>query len=331
MLRPADLIRLPYTPDLTEGGIEYALRSLAYSFTTADGSSYDRLRRVISNVAVELALRRHLSQNNIPFEVRAATSFSDHARFDVILAGHRCNLKSYLISHRDQIKDMRRNPALLLNAQALVASDHHAGDGHAYNDIYIFAFAAGLTTASQSDLQKALAKGQPQHLIHVMPDAWRKPLNWNPLGALTLKSESAEELILEITGQAEGRELKRKVISLAPQIKVTLDEPFYAITSLHVRRMPEARIGIRCEAVKEAHVITPHEWGNLWIYGLDIFLAGYISYEDFAQRAKMIQPNTPVFQYSHTKTKNMAMQVSELKPLGGLFEAVKKQDGSKTD
>jgi hypothetical protein len=32
MLTPSDLLRLPYTPDLTEGGIEYALRSLANTY-----------------------------------------------------------------------------------------------------------------------------------------------------------------------------------------------------------------------------------------------------------------------------------------------------------
>ena len=320
MLTSSDLLRLPYTPDLTEGGIEYAMRSLAYSFEREGRSPYERLRRMVAATAVELAFRRHLSQNNIPFEVKASTPFTDHERFDVVLNGHRCDLKSFLISRREQVIDIRKDPSVLLNASALVPSDSHAGDGHAYNDMYVFAFATGLIAASQTDLQKALAKNQPHHLIHAMPMPWRKPVNWTPLGDVILKSESAETLIVEVSGQAESRELKRETVSLPPKTKVKLNESFYAVTALHVRRMPEARVGIRCEKMNEAHIVAPGEWGNIWVYGLDVFMAGHIGYEEFGQRASMLLPNASTFQYSRTHVKNLVLPVSKLKPMKKLFE-----------
>lgn len=319
MLTSSDLLRLPYTPDLTEGGIAYALRSLAYSFERAGSSPYDRLRRVVANVAVELAFRRYLSQQNIPFEVKAATPFTDHERYDVALGGRRCDLKSYFISHRRQAAEMRRNPSVLLNAPALVPSDQHAGDGHLRNDIYIFGFLSGLIAASQTDLKKAIETKQPHYLIHAVPQKWRKPLNWNPLGALTLKSDSEEELLIEINGQDKGRELKRRTVSLPPKTKVVVDESFYSLTSMHIRRMPDARVGLRCEAIKESHIISPLEWGNIWVYGMEIFLAGFISHEEFSQRANPLLPNSKVFQYEHTRVKNLALPVSNLKPMHKLF------------
>ena len=85
MLSPADFLRLPYTPDLTEGGIEFALRSLSYTYERQGRSPYGRLRRLVANIAVEVAFRRYLSQNNIPFEVKASTPFTDRERFDVAL------------------------------------------------------------------------------------------------------------------------------------------------------------------------------------------------------------------------------------------------------
>jgi hypothetical protein len=320
MLSPSDLLRLPYTPDLTEGGIAYALRSLTYAFNRAGSPPYDRLRRTVANVAVELAFRRHLSRQNIPFEVKAATPFTDRERYDVSLGGRRCDIKSYLISRRGQIAELRRDPAVLLNAPALVPSDQHAGDGHLRSDIYIFGFLPGLIAASQSDLKKAVEKKQPHYLLHAMPDEWRKPIHWNPLGALTLKSDSEEELLIEISGQDEARELKRKVLSLPPKVKVALDESFYSITALHVRRAPDARVGIHCEAIREALVISPLEWGNIWVYGLEIYLAGYISHEEFSQRADTLLPNSKVFQYDHTRVKNLSLPVSRLKPMQNLFE-----------
>lgn len=321
MLSPSDLVRLPYTPDLTEGGIAYALRTLAYAFDREGRSPYERLRRVVANVVVELAFRRYLAQQGIPFEVKAATPFTDRERFDVVLEGRRCDLKSYLISHREQIQQMRENPAILLNAPALVPSDSHAGDGHAYSDIYIFAFLSGLIAASQADLQKAIEKKQPHYLINVLPLAWRKPLNWNPLGQLILKSESAEELIVEVNGQDEARKMKRKVVSLPPGVRVKLDEPFYSVTSLHVRRIPEARLGIRCETIPEAHIISPFDWGNIWVYGMDIFLAGHITHEEFGHQAVPLFPNAKTFQYEHTHVKNLSLSVSKLKPMSKLLGA----------
>jgi len=319
MLTPSDFLRLPYTPDLTEAGVAYALRSLAYSHEREGRSPYGRLRRLVANVAVEVAFRRYLSQENIPFDVKASTPFTDRERYDVILDGRRCDIKSFLISHREQIKQIRQNPAVLLDAHALVPSDSHAGDGHSYNDIYLFAFMNGLVAASQTDLQKALAKKQPHSLIHAMPMAWRKPLNWTPLGALALKSESAEELIVEVNGQDEAREMKRKVVSLPPGVKVNVAESFYSIASLHVRRVPEARVGIRCERLDEAHLIAPYEWSNIWVYGMDIFMVGYATYEEMGQRAILLQPNSRTFQYERTHVKNLALSVSKLKPMKKLL------------
>lgn len=319
MLTASDLLRLPYTPDLTEGGIAFALRSLTYAFERDGASPYNQLRRMAANTAVELAFRRHLSQNEIPFEVKTATPFTDRERFDVVLDGHRCDIKSFLISYREQATQIRRDPSMLLNVPALVPSDTHAGEGHAYNDLYLFSFMTGLVTQSQIDLQKVIAKGLPHHLVHVMPKAWRHPAHWTPLGALTLKSESAEELLLEISGQDEGRELKRMTISLPPKTKVKVDGAFYTITSLHVRRIPEARVGIRCEARTETYLIAPADWANLWVYGMDIFMAGYLNYEEFGQRARMLPPNSQVFQYARTKTKNLFVQVADLKPMRKLL------------
>ena len=129
MIASSDFIHLPYTRDLTEGGIAYALRSLPYTYTRTGGSPYNSLRRVIAGVAVELAFRRYLSEQNIPFDVKGAAPFTGPDRYDVSLGGRRCDIKSFLISYRDQISEMKRNPEIVLNAPALVPSDQNAGGG----------------------------------------------------------------------------------------------------------------------------------------------------------------------------------------------------------
>ncbi|KXK13508.1 MAG: hypothetical protein UZ14_CFX002001587 [Chloroflexi bacterium OLB14] len=319
MLTSSSIIHLPFTTDLTEGGIAYALRSLSYAYFKSDLSPVGKLRRTVANVAVELAFRRYLANQNVAFEVKASRAFTDSERYDVFLDKYRCGIKSFFISNRNQISEIKRNPQALLNAQALVPADHHAADGHSYNDIYIFAFATGLIAASQVDLQKALDKNQPHYLVHILPESWRKPSHWNPLGTLTLKSESDEETIVEVIGQDEGRVMKRKVISLHPKTKINLDENFYAINAIHVKHMPNARIGIKCEAQRDAYIISHFDWANIWVYGMDIFLCGFLSYEEFSQQAKALPINSKTFQYETTRVKNLFVPVANLKPMEKLF------------
>lgn len=323
MLSTSDLIHLPYTRDLTEGGIAYALRSLPYTYNRAGGSPYDRLRRSVAGAAVELAFRRYLTEQDVAFEVKAANPFTDPERYDVALGGRRCDIKSFLISRREQVAEMKRNPQVVLNAPALVPSDQNAAEGHSDRDIYLFAFLAGLVAASQEDMQKAIHKKQPLHLVHVMPDSWLRPSEWKPLGRLVLKSESAEGQVVEVTGQAEGREMRTVSVELLPNTRVQMDEEFFSVAYIQSKSLPGARIGIHSPARRETHLIGTPDWGNIWVYGMEVLLAGWLTREEFNRRASPIQEGARVFQYDRTRTKNLAAPVRDLKPISSLLERVK--------
>jgi len=323
MISSSDLIHLPYTRNLTEGGIAYAVRSLPYTFNRAGGSPYDRLRRTVASVAVELAFRRYLSEQNIPFDVKGATPFTEPDRYDVTLGGRRCDIKSFLISYREQIAEMKRNPQVVLGAPALVPSDQNAAEGRSDKDLYLFAFLSGLIAASQADLEKAMYADQPHYLIHAMPEMWARPVQWNPLGELVLKSDSDETQVLEIGGQDEGREMRTSVLEIPPRTRVKLDDGFHSVAYIHITSLPNARIGIHSPALQETYIIGEMDWGNIWVYGTNILLAGWLTREEFNRGARAILPGARVFQYDRTRTKNLAVNVSELKPLAELFERVR--------
>ncbi len=323
MLLTSNLLHLPYTRDLTEGGIAYAVRSLPYTYNRMGGSPYDRLRRIVAGVAVELAFRRHLAEQDIPFDVQGATPFTEPDRYDVALGGRRCDIKSFLITYREQIAEMKRNPKIVLGAPALVPSDQNAAEGHSDNDIYLFAFLSGLIAASQEDLQKVIAANQPHYLIHAMPDAWTRPVEWNPLGRLVLKSESGETQIVEIGGQDAGRETRTHVVEVPPRTRVEVEEGFFSVSYIHIKSLPDARIGIRSSMRKETYLIGALDWGNIWVYGMDILLAGWLTRGEFNGRADPVQAGTRVFQYERTRTKNLAVPISDLKPISELFERVR--------
>jgi hypothetical protein len=330
LMNPSSLLRLPFPRDLTEGGIAYAARSLPHTYNRMGGSPYDRLRRIVAGVAVELAFRRHLTQNDIPFDVKGATPFTDPDRYDVSLGGHRCDVKSFLLTRREQIRRVRRDPGLLLDAPALVPSDQDAAEGHRDDDLYLFAFATALNAASPRDLQAALAAGQPIHLIHAFPKAWANPQAWTPLGRLALKSDCDAEMTVEIGGQVESREYASEKITLKPRTRTEASTAFFSVASLHAASPPDGRIALRSPARGETYVIPQIDWGNVWVYGMDIFLTGWLPRGEFRQRARFIPSGTRVFQYSETRVKNLAVDVRDLRPLGALLEKVKEWEKTKS-
>jgi hypothetical protein len=320
MISSSDLVHLPYTSDLTEGGIACALHSLPSTYPRAGASPYDHLRRAVAAAAVELAFRRHLSERKVPFDVKGAAPFTAPDRYDVVLGGRRCEIQSFLISHRDQISKIKQDPQIVLRAPALVASDYHAGDGRSPRDLYLFAFLAGLVAASQMELQEVIETGQPHYLVHAMPGAWNRPVKWSPLGKLALKSEAEEEITIELGGQAEGREMRTCTLALPPRQRVEVECGLFSLAYVHTRAKPDGRVGIHSPTRNETHIIPALDWGNIWVYGLEILLAGYITQEEFRRRASFIQAGSRVFQYDQLHAKNLALPISELQTLSDLFE-----------
>jgi hypothetical protein len=320
MITISDLLRLPYTPDLTDGGIAYALHSLPYLYNRAKGSSFDALRRVAAGAAVQLAFRRYLSEQTIPFEVKGALPFTEHDRYDVFLGGRRCDIQSFLIHDPDQISAIQRSPQVLLQAPALVPSDLHAGDGHSQFDLYLFAFLAGQVAAAGNELANVIEAKPPYSLVHLMAESWNRPRKWNPLGTLALKSEAEETQTLEIGGQDEGRGLRSCLLKLPPRTRVELPNGFFSLSYAQIHSIPRARIGIYSPVRRETYLIGARDWGNLWIYGREVVLAGYMTRDEFSRRAHSIQPGSYVIPYDAMHSKNLAVPVSDLKPLSELFE-----------
>jgi hypothetical protein len=323
MITAKDFIHLPFTPDLTEGGIAYACRSLNYTYNRMGGSPYARLRRIVGGVAVELAFRHFLTAENIPFDVKGITPFTEPDRYDISLGGHRCDIKSFLITRRQQISDIRHDPSVLLDAPALIPSDQFVSQTHSGQDLYLFGFLSTLTAASQEDVRKAVEAGQPIYLLYAFPREWSQPNQWTPLGRLALKNEDEQTLEVEIGGQNQERDFITEQVTLPPRQRIELGGLFFSLAYVRATGIPSARIGIHSPVRKETYLIQPSEWGNIWLYGMDIWLTGYISHEEFRRKASHVAVGSQVFQYNVTRTKNLGVPVADLQPLGELLERVK--------
>src|SRR5215211_6910344 len=112
-------------------------------------------------------------------------------------------------------------------------------------------------------------------------------------------------------------------VELLPRTRVEVQNRFFSLSYVHTKSSCPARIGIYSPIRRETYLIGAPDWGNIWVYGKDVLLAGYITREEFSRRASFIPTGSRVFQYDHTQVKNLAVPVSELRPLSELFERVK--------
>ncbi len=327
MLSPASLLRLPYDRTLTLAGIEYAKKSLHYTYNRMHLSEAARLRKIVAGVAVELAFRRWLDANGVAYDLLGATGFTEKDKYDLRLGGRRCDLKSFLLSHRAKISALRRDPAWLLDAAALVPEDQFEGHALSENDFYLFGFLAGLETRDSGDLKKVIANGQDFYLLYTFTEApWLGQRHWRSLGRLTLKSNTRGPIEVEVGGQNEKREAVVERIALKPHTRAETQSEFFSLLYLHVPRLPGGVIGVRCPALGETRLIAPPEWKNIWVYGMEVFMTGWLTKAEFRARGRRLPAGASVKQYPRTQTANRAVLVKDLRPIEELARLVKNSE-----
>jgi len=323
MVKISDFITIKYTPDLTQTGILYACKSLPYTFNRMGGSLLNRLRRIVTGVAVELAFRRHLSKEDVPHDSLGATPFTDPDRYDIAIGGRRCDIKSFLIAKKDRIRLIRNEPHQLLAAQALVPVDQIISDHLNDDDLYIFAFLTALVTPNQRSLQKALEADQPVYLIHALPKTWSRPKPWGTLDTLSLKSNASYPIKIEIGGQDADHNFLKEQMIINPRERLLSKQDFFALSYLYSPQLPDGVLGVHSNILGETHLIKPFEWGNIWVYGMKITFSGYIPRGEFRKKAIRLPTGSRIFQYSRTRTENFALPVADMYPLDDLFKRTK--------
>jgi len=324
MLSAPAILRLPYDASLTIAGIEYAKKSLHYTYDRMRLGTAARLRKIVAGVAVELAFRRWLDADGVPYNLLGATAFTEKDRYDLSLGGRRCDLKTFLVSDRAKISALRRDPAWLLDAAALVPEDQFRSEALGEHDFYLFGFLAGLETRHGEEVRRALAAEQPVYLVRTFTEAnWLGERAWRSLGNLVLKANTQQPIEVEVGGQGESRAARVERLQLEPRMRAATQSEFFSLLYLHVPRLPDGPVGVRSPTLDDTRLIEPVDWVNVWVYGIEIFVAGWVTKADFRARSHKLPAGSPVKQYPRTQTANRALPVRDLRPIGELAALVK--------
>jgi hypothetical protein len=311
MLTPSDLLPLPYTPDLNEAGITYACRALAHGRVRLDRSIHPRLKRLAGEIAVELALRRNLREQGLRFSAEAAAPLSDPDRYDLRLEGRRCRVVTYVISHPQQAAALGRDPALLLQASALLPLDEAAGETRRPDDLYVFAFL----------LAEAEPRPQAQaYRIQPLGREWARPSLWQPLVNLTLTNEAETTQSFHLVGLDREREVQTCPLRLAGKESQSIEIGLHSLAYIQADELPGSSLRLACPPRSLQARLPVQGWCNLWMGAAQIIVAGWMGHEEFRHRGALLLAGAHTFQFDQTRVKNLQVPLSDLHPLKELFE-----------
>lgn len=324
MLTEADIIQIPYTPDLTESGIAFAKRWLVEGHASSASSITMQMRKQVSNAAVELAFRRYLNTNKIPFDIKNALPFSDPGQFNVHLGGHRCILQNNLVKSRKLISGLRNEPGKIMSEPVFISEEELPSADRYGKEILIFSALLGLTANSRDDLQKVQKAGQPVCMIHPVSIPKVKLTEQASPGFVLLKSESKLPVQVEIGGLDSSGQFSSERITLPTLKSIFSNNSFSVIKYIQCENIPSARIAMKHTNTRGVYIIQPEEWHNIYIYGMEIWLPGYLPQDEFRRRSIAGYTPSLLYQTGPLKQKQLSLPAGSLLPLQKLFEQVKK-------
>ncbi|KPL06936.1 hypothetical protein AMJ86_06515 [bacterium SM23_57] len=324
MVSSSDFIEFDYTADLTEAGIAYACKLLLnHPQDYTNQVAGETLRKVVSGAAVELAFRRYLIRHKVPHRNLEATPFTKPGRLDVTIGERLCDLKLSIITRKKRIRELKKDPGKLLSTPALLSDKDICSDHLQDDDLYIFAFLKALVTPNLHSLNQAIRANQPIFLIYKLPTKWSSPDQWRSLGKLEINCASCEPIKLTLEGLCTHREPQREVVALNPGLRITADRDFYSLVILHTREQLKGTLGIHSPVLKDTHLVRMIEWRNIWVYGMQITFAGYMTRGEYRRRAEDPSVGKRNTKLPDVRPHNLSLPVSDLYPLHDLFAKAK--------
>ena len=295
MLKSSDLIRLAYSPDLTQAGIAIASRKLASGSIAGISIDTRQLQREIAQASGALAFHRYLIEQNIPFQIQQSSPFSQPEQATAVLGGRKCELETSLITDAHTAGQTSHSAKRLLETSIRVPAGMQTSGLHSASDLAVFALAVASVTDDRNGLLRKAEAGEPYLCSHVMPEAWRQPEKRKALGPLSLRYAGDTGISLELYGLGFREEPCIEQITLYPQTWVASRYRYRSLSCVHAGAIPTAKIELRSLSRRSVDTILPLQWRNLWLYGREIILIGYLTFEEIwdLARAAPVRPLKP--------------------------------------
>ena len=240
------------------------------------------------------------------------------------LGGRRCEFIIAQILNKSHISNFRCQPERLLQVRQSIPSSKLFSELAKGSDIFIFAFLNALVTNSRKEIERALAAGQPCFLFYSLPINWTLP-NLTSIGNLIVKSGTKNPVTFELGGLDKEQNYQTERIDLEPGHFARASLEYHSLAFVRAHHLPNGRVDVHSSAVHKTSIINPGDWNNLWVYSLEIILAGYQVCSKLWKRAKPMPTPIQSNYFGTPDTRDPRMKYSyipihELRPLHTLFD-----------
>mgnify|MGYP001027019241 FL=1 len=318
MVSAHDLLRLPYTPDLTQAGIAAACRWLAYPYRDKGEPGLTHSTHIVAQTAVELAFQRHLQAQRIRYGIHQGVDPALPEQSALVIGGRQCSIHAVYLDHPETTAALHAQPELLINASALVSSDEVLAWRPGEQKVYLFAFILGQAKSTEY-LTGAGGGSVTEYLLAPMPTIWAQPRQWIPLGPLQLKGEVTQALRLSLGGQSSARHFQSEELILPPGQTVACRNEYFSLAYLHADHRPASEVIVSCPQHGLRARLSPEMWRDVWLPGIEIILCGYIPHPEFARRSRRLEADSPVLALPRPQGKYRYLSVGELHPIDELL------------
>ncbi|MDD5467726.1 MAG: hypothetical protein PHS96_07950 [Anaerolineales bacterium] len=315
MIAASDLICIPYSSELTRAGLHVACQRLPDMQRRPGESAHAWLRQAVMQASAEVILRRHLHRHGVMFQVLPRNPFSRPAEYEVVIAGRRCALLVETITRREEIIQAQTEASRLLGRELTFASERFALEQRCDADLYLFAIVTARIMLRRADAPRA---GQTAFWIYAFPERWRRPQRRASLGALAFTTRMTHPPELVLGGLGSERSFQNESLSLRTQAPIVPRQEYFALTYLHAARPPAQEIEISSSRFSRPLVVAPAQWGNIWIYGRQVILLGYLSRREI--RLSLLSSRPRLAPFSGNNTDTLSIPVHKLHPLLDLFQ-----------
>ncbi|MGD8760084.1 MAG: hypothetical protein PVJ07_07505 [Anaerolineales bacterium] len=319
-LTASDLLSLPYDESLTLAGVTYVLQTIHHLGFRDRLPFVSGLRRVAQATATELAVRRWLHSERVPYGLLASEPITEPPRRHMVIGGRRLFVASHTVTSARQIQQLRRDPASLCRAQALIPEMHFIHERFGQGDICLFAYLLCRETRTPSEVQQALRAHMDTHLLALpRKRGWRQHHPWRALGPLTIANPTSQALTIELAGELSDRRLWRKSLSLRPGKTRNLPVALHTLLYLHSLNPATPTLHISSNVLARPWIITSSDWDNVWFYGSQIWLAGWMTSGEFRRHSKHMSAGSRTRLSGRIRSDHRWLRASDLRPLKELL------------
>ncbi len=276
-LRSGDLVWLAYDAGLTLAGVTYVCRSLGRAAARVSRRPTPaHLRREVAAVAGRMALRRWMDAQGVPYTLFRSAPFTDPLHYSLRVGGRHLRVLTEVCFASPDRGSVNYDASWLLSTQVRLDSGPMGRRGQSVGGLLAVVFVLAGVASRRAQFERASAEGRRVDLLAIPPGTfWHRPRRWRLLSPVSLISEAACSLELEIAGQRRDRAPHLEWVSLGPRAECVLEGVLYTLRYLRTSQPPGSALEVRSGATGRRWRVLPGDWFNLWIYGRAVVLAGW--------------------------------------------------------